>query len=243
MVVVAAVFAGPVTRSLVAQGVAASRRGGGWRRYRFGGSRRRRWRRFGGSCLSRWRGCWRRRRYCRRGTGRAGLGGGMRKGRRRRHVRLVAGIIGDVADLSAMADAPGRGRGHKVDGRKAFAGHVIPTPSAAKLAHLGRGAGLDYPDVDIARGRRSLSASMLGRFYGVRQGRGPCRCCTGRRQCLVRWLTVSARSAGNDAAEEDGADREESDVAPPRAFAARARRLCLRLSWVVIVCRFAHVPP
>jgi hypothetical protein len=242
MVVVAAVFARLVALAPIAEGVAASRRDGGGRRYRFGGSRRR-WRRFCGSCLGRWRGCWRRRRYCRRGTGRAGLGGGMRKGRRRRHVRLVAAIIGDVADLSAMAGAPGRGRGHKVDGRKAFAGHVIPTPSASKLAHLGRGTGLDYPDVDIARGRRSLSASMLGRFYGVRRGRGPCRCCTGCGQCLIPWLTSSAGSAGNDGDEEDSADREQSDVAATRAFAARARRLCLRLSWVVIACRFAHVPP
>lgn len=183
MVVVAAVFAGLVARSLVAEGVAAGRRGGSGRGCRCRGS-------CAGSCHGRWCGHWRRRHCRRRGAGGAGLGGGMRKGRSRRRIRIVAGIIGDVADLSAMAGAPRRGGGHEVDGREAFAGHVVPAPSAAKLAHFGRGSRLDYPDVYIARrGRRRIApiarrtTSRLRRR--LRLGRG----CLGLR-LAGGWLMI-----------------------------------------------------
>jgi hypothetical protein len=238
MVVVAAVFAWLVARSLVADGVAAGRRGGGGRGCRCGGScLSRGW---CGGCLGRWCGRWRRGCRCCRRTGRAGLGGGMREGRSWRRVRVVAGIIGDVADLSAMAGAPGSGRGHKMHGREAFARYMVPAPSASKLACLGRDAGLDCPDVDIARRGRSLAASMLGQFYGVREGRGPrCRC-AGRGQFLV---TASAGSAGNDSDEQDSADHEERDVAPTQTLAAMARRPRSRLSRVVVGWQLAHGPP
>jgi hypothetical protein len=123
---VAAVFAGLVASSLVAEGGAGS--------WNCSSRRRLRWR--GGCC-----GCCRRRghRYCRgrrlswcgrcRGlASRTRLSGYFRQRGRWRGIHVIAGVIGDVADLGAAAGAQWRGCQHRLYGRQALIQGLVPRP-------------------------------------------------------------------------------------------------------------------
>ncbi len=57
---------------------------------------------------------------------------------RRGGVRVIAGIVGDVADLSTVTTAHRRGRDHHLHGCQAFAGSDVPAPFTAELLCLGR---------------------------------------------------------------------------------------------------------
>jgi hypothetical protein len=106
-------------------------------------------------CRSRRRGCCRRRRLNWHGwrgclTSRTRLRNHMHQRGRDRGIHVIAGVIGDIANLGAVTGAERRSCNVPLDGRQALVGDVIPLPFAAELLCYRGFSWLGHPEINVA---------------------------------------------------------------------------------------------
>ena len=91
---------------------------------------------------------------------------------RSRHcsVRVIAGVIGGIADLGTVTGAPRRGRDGHLYGDEAFVEAEVPDPLAAEFLRCPLDSGAEHPDIDVTRSKPAFIAGGLGFRSCIRPG-------------------------------------------------------------------------